>query len=148
MANWAAFVLSRQSTQFTLRIPCCRSGWSRCGPALQSRIISSFPIGLIEGLPDGISSWPTMKEVGGLKTLLADVFEDPYDILLSTREVILASSLTHFWNLPFSSLWHIPSDIVHLLSFWQELIQIFDTLPVLKKQFAFTGNRFPGFYKV
>lgn len=45
-----------------------------------------------------------MKEVGGLKTLLADVFEDPYDILLSTREVILASSLTHFWNLPFSSL--------------------------------------------
>lgn len=29
-----------------------------------------------------------MKEIGGLKALLADVFEDPYDILLPTGEVI------------------------------------------------------------
>lgn len=37
-----------------------------------------------------------MEEVGGLKTLLANIFQDPYDILLSTAEDILASSLTHF----------------------------------------------------
>lgn len=77
IANCAAFVRSRQSTQFTRKMPHCSRGRVRCSSELTLAYFSNSSSRYLVPCPAAV------EEVRQLDALLAHVLEDAHHVLVS-----------------------------------------------------------------